>query len=698
MLATGALSSPLDPGRGRALVRVKYRVPVTKTEAILGAAVEAIGGAPRDGQRAMAEAISTAFERGDHLLVQAGTGTGKSLGYLAPALAHLAENPQSRVVVATATLALQAQLANSDIPAAVKAASTVTGRTITSAVLKGRSNYVCLLRAREGQDGGQSTLLGGGELAERLRESAADATSVLGAEVVALREWAEEEASDGGLADRDDAPTHTPAAWAQVSVPVRECLGAAQCPFGAECFVERSRDIARASQLVVTNHALLAIDAMHGGTALPEHDLLVIDEAHELVSRVTGAASHELSPQQVERVAKRCLPWLDDDLGLEFLETADTLRSALDAAPVERVTDPDGELALTLQLIREVSRRAVSALGGGDDDSDKKQASEAAKEVLDVADQMASMKPTDVVWVSERERFGRWLVVAPLDVALLMRDKIFAETPAVLTSATLKLGGEFETVARSVGLWRDERLDGRDDEPDEDAVGWRALDVGSPFDYSSQGILYVARHLPPPGRDGIGAEALAEVAELLWAADGRTLGLFASQRNAEAAARHCREELPDKTILCQGDAQLSELTRRFIADPQASLFGTLSLWQGVDVPGDTCQLVIIDKIPFPRPDEPLLQARQRAVAEAGGNGFMAVAAAHAALLLAQGSGRLIRRTTDRGVVAVLDPRLRTARYGGYLRSSMPPFWSTTDREVAVAALRRLAQAASAQTG
>ncbi len=698
MLATGALSSPLDPGRGRALVRVKYRVPVTKTEAILGAAVEAIGGAPRDGQRAMAEAISTAFERGDHLLVQAGTGTGKSLGYLAPALAHLAENPQSRVVVATATLALQAQLANSDIPAAVKAASTVTGRTITSAVLKGRSNYVCLLRAREGQDGGQSTLLGGGELAERLRESAADATSVLGAEVVALREWAEEEASDGGLADRDDAPTHTPAAWAQVSVPVRECLGAAQCPFGAECFVERSRDIARASQLVVTNHALLAIDAMHGGTALPEHDLLVIDEAHELVSRVTGAASHELSPQQVERVAKRCLPWLDDDLGLEFLETADTLRSALDAAPVERVTDPDGELALTLQLIREVSRRAVSALGGGDDDSDKKQASAAAKEVLDVADQMASMKPTDVVWVSERERFGRWLVVAPLDVALLMRDKIFAETPAVLTSATLKLGGEFETVARSVGLWRDERLDGRDDEPDEDAVGWRALDVGSPFDYSSQGILYVARHLPPPGRDGIGAEALAEVAELLWAADGRTLGLFASQRNAEAAARHCREELPDKTILCQGDAQLSELTRRFIADPQASLFGTLSLWQGVDVPGDTCQLVIIDKIPFPRPDEPLLQARQRAVAEAGGNGFMAVAAAHAALLLAQGSGRLIRRTTDRGVVAVLDPRLRTARYGGYLRSSMPPFWSTTDREVAVAALRRLAQAASAQTG
>jgi ATP-dependent DNA helicase DinG len=145
------------------------------------------------------------------------------------------------------------------------------------------------------------------------------------------------------------------------------------------------------------------------------------------------------------------------------------------------------------------------------------------------------------------------------------------------------------------------------------------------------------------------------------------------------------------TFLCQGDAQLSELTRRFIAEPEVSLFGTLSLWQGVDIPGDTCQLVIIDKIPFPRPDEPLMQARQKAVADAGGNGFMAVAASHAALLLAQGAGRLIRRTSDRGVVAVLDPRLRTARYGSYLRASMPGFWSTTDREVAINALRRLAE-------
>ncbi len=671
----------------------------SRTEQILDAAVAAIGGAPRVGQVEMARAVEHAFSSGEHLLVQAGTGTGKSLGYLAPALAHLGENPNDTVVVATATLALQAQLASSDIPAAVVAAASVTGRTITHAILKGRTNYACLHRVIDGAGVAQDTLLGGEEVAEQLRATAADATTVLGAEVVALREWARAQREAKGVGDRDEAPTHTAAAWAQVSVPTRECLGAQACPFGSECFVERSRETARASQLVVTNHALLAIDAMHGGTALPDHDLVVIDEAHELVSRVTGAASHELSPQQLERVSKRALTWLDDDLGLELLDLVDDLKEALAAADLARIEDPDADLLAVLRRVRDVTRSAVSAMSAGEGDTDRKQAAAAVKEVFDISEAMAALRPSDVLWVSERERFGRWLVLAPLDVSGLMREKVFALTPTVLTSATLKLGGEFEAVAASVGLRRGDRLTDAASDPDADAdpLAWRALDVGSPFDYGRQGILYVADRLPTPGRDGISPEALAEVAELVWAADGRTLGLFASQRNAEAAARHCRAELPGRTILCQGDAQLSELTRRFVAEPQTSLFGTLSLWQGVDVPGETCQLVIIDKIPFPRPDEPLLQARQRAVADAGGNGFMAVAATHAALLLAQGSGRLIRRISDRGVVAVLDPRLRTARYGSYLRASMPDFWSTTDREVAIGALRRLAESASEKT-
>lgn len=358
-------------------------------------------------------------------------------------------------------------------------------------------------------------------------------------------------------------------------------------------------------------------------------------------------------------------------------------------------------MVAALWRVREVTRRVVAELGRAEEPL-VRQAGAAAKEVLDIAEEMAALRSSSVVWVSERERLGRWLVVAPLDVSALLRERVLATKPTLFTSATLRLGGDFEATAASFGLRAADRI--QDDQPGEEreapeptdghpGMAWRALDVGSPFDYARQGILYVAKHLPNPRRDGITREALAEVAELVWAAGGRTLGLFSSQRNAEAAARHCRAELPAQTILCQGDAQLSELTRRFVAEPATSLFGTLSLWQGVDVPGETCQLVVIDKIPFPRPDDPLVLARQRAVQEAGGNGFMRVAAAHAALLLAQGAGRLIRRTTDRGLVALLDPRVHTARYGSYLRASLPGFWTTTDREVAIAALRRLADAA-----
>lgn len=634
---------------------------------ILAAAVAGIGGHPRPGQQQMAAEVGRTLDNGEHLLVQAGTGTGKSLGYLAPALASLVEDPASRVVIATATLALQAQLAGKDIPAAVAACEQVCGQGVTHAVLKGRSNYACLLRVRDGQGSEQEALL----------PEPGEATGV-GAEVVALRRWAEEEAASGRLADRDDAPAHTPAAWMQVSVPVRECLGAQRCPYGAECLVEKSRERARASQLVVTNHALLAVDALHGGTALPEYEGLVIDEAHELVSRVTGAASVELSPSQVERVAKRCLAWLTDDVGLAFLDAADALQGALDGTDPGRVTEPEAEVVAALRSVRTAARAAITGLAGGkDEETDRRQAQAAAQEVFDVAERMAKLDPYDVVWVSESERFGRQANCAPLSVAGLLRSRVFDNHPVVLTSATLKIGGDFRAIAASLGL------------AGEDAADWRGIDVGSPFDYRSQGILYVARHLPPPGRDGIGPEALAEVAELLWAADGRTLGLFASQRSAEAAARYCREHVPERLVLCQGDAHLPRLTAEFVEDPEASLFGTLSLWQGIDVPGDTCRLVLIDKIPFPRPDDPLMQARQQAVTEGGGNGFMAVAATHAGLLLAQGSGRLIRTLTDRGVVAVLDPRLVTARYGSFLTASMPDFWTTTDRETAIGALRRL---------
>src|SRR5664279_2003343 len=450
----------------------------------------------------MCRQVSEAFESGEHVLVQAGTGTGKSLGYLAPAFAHVLNSPASRVVVATATLALQTQLATTDVPVVIDAVEAITGKRPKAALLKGRSNYACLHRVREGVgDDPQPGLIAAGELATARRAVDAAPDSVLGAEVLALRAWAEDEASSGGLADRDNAPTHTPAAWFQVSVPVRECLGATNCPYGSECFVELSRDRARDADLIITNHALLAVDALHGGTALPEHDLLIVDEAHELVSRVTGAASSELSAQQLERVVRRALPWLTDGVGIDFLDAADSFRAALDLSDLGRVTDAASTMGLALARVRQVARAALSDFKASPAkglDAARVQAQAVVQEVYDVAGRMAGLHEYDVVWVGERERVGRWAVVAPLNVSGLVRDSILPDVTAVFTSATLTIGGSFDALARQLGLGSA----GRSDSPSP-APRWHGVDVGSPFDYTRQGILYIATRLPPPSRDGL---------------------------------------------------------------------------------------------------------------------------------------------------------------------------------------------------
>jgi ATP-dependent DNA helicase DinG len=295
------------------------------------------------------------------------------------------------------------------------------------------------------------------------------------------------------------------------------------------------------------------------------------------------------------------------------------------------------------------------------------------------------------------------LKVAPLGVAGLLRERVFNQHTTVLTSATLTLGGTFDTMAKQWGLPpeapRVEKSPGTatdKEAPSDEETGpkWTGLDVGSPFDHQRNGILYLAKHLPPPGRDGLAKSTMDELAELVEAAGGRTLGLFSSMRAAKQAAEEMRERL-DFPILCQGDDSTGLLVQKFADDVRTCLFGTLSLWQGVDVPGPSLQLVVVDRIPFPRPDDPVSSARQRAVEARGGNGFLSVAATHAALLLAQGTGRLHRSVTDRGVVAVLDSRLANARYGGFLRASLPPFWPTMDPKVVREALRRLDAAAPA---
>jgi ATP-dependent DNA helicase DinG len=685
--------------------------PDLRVRELLQDAVSALAGTERPGQLVMADAVARAMGRREHLVVQAGTGTGKSLAYLVPAFLHAGGAERRPVVVATATLALQAQLVGRDLPQLVDAIEKRLGRRPSYAILKGRHNYACLHRVRDGVPDEQGALI------ERVD------TGPLGRQVLTLRNWAKNEAQNGGNGDRDAAPTHQDRAWAQVAVSSRECLGAQRCPYGEECFAERGRERALAADVIVTNHALLAIDALENVPVLPDYDVAIIDEAHELAARVTSTASAELAPGVVQRAARRARAFCDGGEADPLDDAGETLRTALAGAALGRVETLGGELAAAVALVRDTARTTWSAFpsekkeGDAEKESGRRQARAYVEQVRDIADRIAAMSPHDVVWVAERDRGGPELCVAPLSVAGLLRVHLMAERTCVLTSATLRLGGDFDAAARSVGLRPVDRLPDAEAETEADAeteaagegdadrpeaggkdvvepLPWRALDVGSPFDYPRQAILYVARRLPPPGRGGISERTLQELSELMDAAGGGTLGLFSSRRAAQDAAATIRERL-GLEVLCQGEGQLAELHRRFVDEPRTSLFGTLSLWQGLDVPGDTCQLVVIDRIPFPRPDDPLASARQRAVDEAGGNGFMAVAATHAALLLAQGVGRLIRRSSDRGVVAVLDPRLVTARYGAFLRASLPPMWFTPDRDVAVGALQRLRTARDA---
>ncbi len=648
--------------------------PTAAVVALLDAAVDAIGGTPRPGQQAMAEAVAEAFETKRHLLVQAGTGTGKSLAYLVPAVVRALrdDDADGPVVVATATLALQSQLVERDLPGLAPVAEAVLDRPFTWAVAKGRSNYACLHRVREGAPDDEGVLMPVAQAA---------GAGALGREVVAARRWAEQQAQTNGPGDRERLqPGVSDRAWAQVSVSAQECLGATRCRYAAECFAERARARAEQAHVVVTNHALLAIATIDGLPVLPQFDALVVDEGHELVTRVTGAATQELTAAHVERAAKRARRLVDEQVVERLLDAGDGWADAVAELRSGRLATVPDSLTQAAAAVRDAARRVTSQVnkGDGDDDASRRVAKAALDDLVAVSSRLAERREHDVLWTEDRDRGGRVVRVAPLSVSALIRQNLFGAATVVLTSATLTLGGSFGPISAGLGLGP------------EQADVWTGLDVGSPFDYRQQGMLYVARHLPRPGRDGLAEATVDEIVELVRAAGGRTLGLFSSRRAAESAAEAVRERLPDHTVLCQGDDLVPTLVQRFRDDAEASLFGTLSLWQGVDVPGATCVLVIMDRIPFPRPDDPLMSARQLAVDKSGGNGFMTVAAAHAALLMAQGAGRLIRTSTDRGVLAVLDSRLATARYGPFLRSSLPPMWPTTDGAVVRQALQRLA--------
>ena len=667
---------PIDGAVGDGMDDVKPVAEAAPVVEALHVVVDGIGGEQREGQERMATIVARAIADRTHAVVQAGTGTGKSVGYLVPAALHATSPGSGSVIVATATLALQRQLIDRDLPRIAESLDAVLDRPVTYAVLKGRNNYVCLQRLHgSGEDDDSDALF--------------DApASALGRQAKALREWAESTTTG----DRDDYPDELdPRVWRAFSVGRRECVGEARCAYGEECFTALRRQQAMEADIVVTNHAMLAIDSIEGVPVLPEHDAVIVDEAHELVDRATAAVTAELSVSVAERAVSGSRRLVDSETHERMTVAVETLDDALRAqaaqmsGPTRVEAWPRGVL-LAFTMIRDALHQGISEVNADREVTDpqalasRQRAVGSLQEVHDVAGALLGLGSRDVAWLDPGEAgAGRAPVVrlAPLSVAGLLRDSLFASGSVVLTSATLSVGGEFASLLASAGL-ADDTL---------------AVDVGSPFDHGRQGILYVAKHLPAPGRDGVPMEALDELADLVEAAGGRTLALFSSWRGVERAADYLRVRWgsrPDLPVLVQqrGDS-VAGLVERFASVPESTLLGTVSLWQGVDVPGESCSLVVIDRIPFPRPDNPLLAARQRAVDEAGGSGFASVSVPRAGLLLAQGAGRLIRSAEDRGVVAVLDSRLATAAYGRALRASLPPFWYTTDRVTVLGSLDRL---------
>lgn len=704
----------------------------------LAAVVAELGGETRTGQIEMLEAVDKSIRTNQHLLVQAGTGTGKSVAYLLPAIVYAMET-KTCVVVSTATLALQQQLVGRDLPRIAAALEPVLGRKPKFAVAKGRHHYICKNRLNTSvlppeDDDEQAVLF-------------AAKTTALGKEAKRVRTWAHTTTTG----DREELePAADPRVWRALSVAGNECIGATKCQFGNECFAEAARAAADTADVVITNHAMLVIHALEGVPLLPEHSAIIIDEGHELADRVTGQATGELSPFAVDRAVKRARKVLDLKTLTDLEDAAQDLRLILEEkaglSPKRIVIDPaeygenaaDFFVALSvlvpaLTSLREIAAdglKQISELNRKDPDaaSDELAARSLAKvaltEINDVTTRLLKASDFDVAWVERSDSRFSSIKVAPLVVSKLLSESLFGEVPVIVTSATLTLGGSFDPVAKSLGLLAPDmglsEADIDDDfgdvEYDEDGTPipikpaapaflhqWSSLDVGSPFDAASQGVLYIAKHLPPPGRDGLGDEHLAELTRLVIAAGGRTLALFSSWRAVDKAAEHLRKAMPeadlDAKLLVQrrGDV-VADLVKQFARDTTSVLLGTVSLWQGVDVPGESCSLVVIDRIPFPRPDDPLFAARQARIDRAGGSGFKSIAVPRAALLLAQGAGRLLRSQNDRGMVAVLDSRLASANYANFLLQSMPEFWRTTDKDVATAAINRLGHSLSNHSG
>ncbi len=630
---------------------------MTNTQEVLAQAVVAVGGETRTGQLEMALAVDKAIKEHKHLLVQAGTGTGKSLAYLAPALA-LGET----VVVATATLALQRQILQRDLPAIKEQVSKVLGREISWAILKGRNHYVCLDKVSRGPEDEEPGLF---EIP----------ISNLAQQAKKLNNWINETLTG----DRDELPEGIDQRlWRGVSVTGRECIGASRCSFAQDCFSEIAKENAKVADLVITNHALLAIDAIEGLPVLPEHVAVIVDEGHELIDRATGAVTKQISPAIIQRCANAAKRFIELEDLQDIDDAAEGLALVLDETASGRITELNNSLAGALARVRDTLQRAISEMRKNKPDADDLEESAAfqrsrveLEEVLQAVTAILQLNEFNVLWIDESRR--QILNLAPLSVAGILKENLFEKKPVILTSATLKVGENFDSLIGNLGLEKDEVT---------------TLDVGSPFDFQKQGILYVAKDLPAPGRDGLSQAAIEEMRDLVTAIGGRALLLMSSWNAVEQVAEKL-SDLDLNLLVAKKGEPISFLVEEFIQDETSVLIGTIGLWQGVDIPGSSASLVVIDKIPFPRPDDPIISARSALADSQGRSGFASVSLPKAALLLAQGVGRLIRKSSDKGMVAVLDPRLINANYAKRLLKTLPPFWLTTDPAAARKSLVRL---------
>lgn len=609
----------------------------------------------RPGQLRMAELVAEAIRSKTHLIVQAGTGTGKTLAYLVGAIVM-----GKKLVVATATKALQDQLATKDLPF-VEARLAELGHDFGWAVLKGRSNYLCLQRLREANNAsGQDALdLGLGDDARG---------HVLRGELKRLSEWAGE-SSTGDQAELDWSPSDP--AWKAVSVGSDECPGATRCPLGEPCFAEKARRQAQAADVIVVNTHLYGLNVGSGGAILPEHDVVVFDEAHVIEDVMSDTVGVQLAPGRFAAVAGAVRRIISDQaIESELSELVPALRDALAPHAGTRLSSPfppavdqvleDAEARLT---------RAGTALSGmKTDNEDAKQrqlrAQQLTTRALEAVQAARAVGDTQVPFVSGRADFPV-LEIAPLDVGPTMAAGVWGARTAILTSATIP-----GRLAERVGL---------------PAERTTTDDVGSPFDYAQQALLYCAMHLPRPNVPGFRDAVADELVALIEAAGGRTLALFTSWAAMDDAVAKVRDRVSYE-ILTQRDLPKPALVARFAASAETCLFATTGLFQGVDVPGDTLSCVVIDKLPFPRPDDPLLSARRE---QLGPKAFSQIDVPRAATLLAQACGRLVRSRTDRGVVAVLDPRLGSATYRWDIVSALPPMRRTRQRADAEAFLREL---------